>query len=170
MTNLLGIRPIKLLLDLLEPINCPAIQSATLQVLVVALLETPQNTRTFEQLDGLLTVSSIFKSRATARDVKFKTMEFLYFYLMPENPSIPKAGEEGNLLQRSSSELGRAFVARPNGKNGGGGDPFASPDGDAFEGDTLSCERKQDMLGQHLSNVADLVKDLEQYTPGVVGK
>lgn len=154
-----------MLLDLLEPINCPAIQSATLQVLVVALLETPQNTRTFEQLDGLLTVSSIFKSRSTARDVKFKTMEFLYFYLMPETPSIPKAGEEGNLLQRSSSELSRAFAARPG--KGGGGDPFA--EGEA-ETDTLSCERKQDMLGQHLSNVADLVKDLEQYTPGFVSK
>lgn len=154
---------VQLLLDLLEPINCPAIQSATLQVLVVALLETPQNTRTFEQLDGLLTVSSIFKSRSTARDVKFKTMEFLYFYLMPETPSIPRAGEEGNLLQRSSSELGKAFAARPGSKNG---DPFA----EEAEHDTLSCERKQDMLGQHLSNVADLVKDLEQYTPGVPAK
>lgn len=91
---------------------------------------------------------------------------------MPETPSIPRAGEEGNLLQRSSSELGRAFAAPPgkNGKSNGGGDPFANGDGEVEGGDTLSCERKQDMLGQHLSNVADLVKDLEQYTPGVVGK
>lgn len=113
-------------------------------------------------------------------------MEFLYFYLMPETPSLPRAGDEGNLLQRSSSELGRAFAARPpsglglglgaganangngNGNKGAAGDPFA--EGGEAESDTLSCERKQDMLGQHLSNVADLVKDLEQYTPGFVGK
>ncbi|ROV96828.1 hypothetical protein VMCG_07926 [Cytospora schulzeri] len=98
-----------LLLDLLEPVNCPAIQSATLLVLVVALLETPRNTRTFEHLDGLLTVSSIFKSRSTARDVKFKTMEFLYFYLMPETPSVPVvdgssgSGSSSNNNSRSSS-------------------------------------------------------------------
>lgn len=92
-------------------------------------------------------------------------MEFLYFYLMPETPSIPKAGEEGNLLQRSSSELGRAFAVR----QGNGGDPNTSEE---LEVDTLSCERKQEMLGQHLSNVADLVKDLEHYSPfgGPVGK
>lgn len=142
------------MLDLLEPINCPAIQSATLLVLVVALLETPANTRTFEQLDGLLTVSSLFKSRSTARDVKFKTMEFLYFYLMPETPSIPKAGayngDGGGLLQpRSPSKLGAVFEA-------GGGDE---------DGETLSTERKQRMLGEHLANVDDLVKDLQQYAP-----
>lgn len=96
-------------------------------------------------------------------------MEFLYFYLMPETPSLPRAGDEGNLLHRSSSELGRAFVSTRPTSRSGGADPFGG-DGGFLDGDTLSCERKQDMLGQHLSNVADLVKDLEQYTPGVVGK
>lgn len=155
----------QLLLDLLEPINCPAIQSATLLVLVVALLETPANTRTFEQLDGLLTVSSIFKSRSTARDVKFKTMEFLYFYLMPETPSGPKAGADGNgnnnnLLQpRSPSKLGKALP-------GAGGRRTADGD-EAADEETLSTERKQMMLGEHLSNVDDLVRDL-QHTPFAV--
>lgn len=140
----------QLLLDLLEPINCPAIQSATLLVLVVALLETPRNTRTFEQLDGLLTVSSIFKSRSTARDVKFKTMEFLYFYLMPETPSVSRTSSP---LQRSpTSRLGRS----------------AKMSEDAIDlGDTLDTDRKQRMLGEHLANVDDLVRDLQQYTPFV---
>lgn len=146
----------QLLLDLLEPINCPAIQSATLLVLVVALLETPANTRTFEELDGLLTVSSIFKSRSTSRDVKFKTMEFLYFYLMPEVPTLPRAGAEENLLQRSPSKLGKLFVGRR-----------TNADGEEVtdDGETLSTEVKQRMLGEHLSNVDDLVRDLQQYTP-----
>jgi hypothetical protein len=78
-----------LLLDLLDPINCPAIQSATLLTLVTALLDQPANTRTFEELDGLLTVTSLFKQRATSREVKLKLVEFLYFYLMPETPTYP---------------------------------------------------------------------------------
>ncbi|KAK7737920.1 hypothetical protein SLS53_006298 [Cytospora paraplurivora] len=129
-----------LLLDLLEPVNCPAIQSATLLVLVVALVETPRNTRSFENLDGLLTVSSIFKSRSTARDVKFKTMEFLYFYLMPETPS-------------------------GGGSNGGGGGAEVAVGGKPGEGGTLSQQTKQEMLRRHLPNVDELVKDLQQYAP-----
>ncbi|KAG8158610.1 hypothetical protein KVR01_011732 [Diaporthe batatas] len=147
-----------LLLDLLEPVNCPAIQAATLLVLVVALLETPRNTRTFENLDGLLTVSSIFKSRSTARDVKFKTMEFLYFYLMPETPSLPRAGSDG-LLQRSPSKLGRAF---DNGRKRTGSDEDMGAPG---EDQTLDQLVKQEMLRRHLPNVDELVKDLQQYAP-----
>lgn len=155
-----------LLLDLLEPVNCPAIQAATLLVLVVALLETPRNTRTFENLDGLLTVSSIFKSRSTARDVKFKTMEFLYFYLMPETPSLPRAGSDGSgaaaLLQRSPSKLGRAFDNNNGRKRRGSDDDGSVSGGDDH---TLNQLVKQEMLRRHLPNVDELVKDLQQYAP-----
>ncbi|PSR87300.1 cell division protein Cdc14 [Coniella lustricola] len=137
------VQNMNLLLDLLEPINCPAIQSATLLVLVVALLETPANTRVFEELDGLLTVSSIFKSRSTARDVKFKTMEFLYFYLMPE-----AAPFSSNMNNAKGDYGGRR-----------------SPPGGNDDKTTLSTERKQRMLGEHLANVDDLVRDLQQYIP-----
>lgn len=160
---MLTLSPTQLLLDLLEPVNCPAIQAATLLVLVVALLETPRNTRTFENLDGLLTVSSIFKSRSTARDVKFKTMEFLYFYLMPETPSLPRAGSEGSgaagLLQRSPSKLGRAF--NNNKRRGSDEAAGAAP----AEDETLHQLVKQEMLRRHLPNVDELVKDLQQYAP-----
>lgn len=134
-------------------------------MLVVALLETPRNTRTFENLDGLLTVSSIFKSRSTARDVKFKTMEFLYFYLMPETPSLPRAGSEGSgaaaLLQRSPSKLGRAFNNKR--RDGDSGDS-GSANGVADD-HTLNQLVKQEMLRRHLPNVDELVKDLQQYAP-----
>ncbi|KAI1462554.1 cell division control 14, SIN component [Annulohypoxylon moriforme] len=160
-----------LLLDLLEPDFCPAIQSSTVVTLVTALIDTPRNTRTFEALDGLLTITSLFRNRCTARDVKLKLIEFLYFYLMPETPSIPAAQinpQIPGLLQRSPSKLAKAFI--------GGGHGRASSDGSgrprsAGDGETRTQEEKQALLGHHLSNVAELVEDLKQNTPfgGVVG-
>ncbi|KAH8169162.1 cell division control protein 14, SIN component domain-containing protein [Sarocladium implicatum] len=153
-----------LLLDLLEPVNCPAIQSATLLTLVVALISHPLNTRTFEALDGLLTVTSLFKSRSTSREVKLKLVEFLYFYLMPETPSIPRAGQRDSvpaMLQRSPSKLAGAFQE---GTRRGSGEK-------EIEGlYTLSTEEKQELLSRHLSSVEDLVKDLRSCAPfgGVV--
>ncbi|CAK7262893.1 hypothetical protein SEPCBS57363_000277 [Sporothrix epigloea] len=158
-----------LLLDLLEPVNCPAIQSATLLTLVVALIDTPQNTRAFEQLDGLLTVTSIFKSRSTSREVKLKLVEFLYFYLMPETPSIPRADTRESMpavLQRSPSKLAKAF--------GGGASSAANGRkrraGDDVTDFTMTTEDKQTLLGRYLHNVDDLVRDLTAHTPfgGVV--
>ena len=72
------------LLDLLDPSSCPAIHSATLLVLVTALLGNATATRCFEALDGLLTVSSLFKGKGVGKEVKMRAMEFLYFYLLPE--------------------------------------------------------------------------------------
>ncbi|EFY91457.1 putative cell division control protein [Metarhizium acridum CQMa 102] len=151
-----------LLLDLLEPFNCPAIQSATLLTLVVALIDTPSNTRTFEGLDGLLTVTSLFKSRSTSREVKLKLVEFLYCYLMPETPSIPRADQRDSvpaMLQRSPSKLAGAFNAESRRKRAGSSGLV-----------TLTTEEKQELLSRHLSSVEDLVKDLKNCAPfgGVV--
>ncbi|GAB0133485.1 putative cell division control protein [Epichloe bromicola] len=146
-----------LLLDLLEPFNCPAVQSATLLTLVVALIDTPSNTRTFESLDGLLTVTSLFKSRSTSREVKLKLIEFLYCYLMPETPSIPRADQRDSvpaMLQRSPSKLAGAFAAeRRRKRTNSSGVP------------TLTTQEKQELLSRHLSNVEDLVKDLKNCAP-----
>ncbi|KAI1211690.1 cell division control 14, SIN component [Annulohypoxylon truncatum] len=161
-----------LLLDLLEPDFCPAIQSSTVVTLVTALIDTPRNTRTFEALDGLLTITSLFRNRCTARDVKLKLIEFLYFYLMPETPSIPAAQPNPQLpglLQRSPSKLAKAFVGGHHGRassNDSSGRPRSAGDGE-----TRTQEEKQALLGRHLSSVAELVEDLKQNTPfgGVVG-
>ncbi|KAB8073142.1 cell division protein Cdc14 [Aspergillus leporis] len=152
-----------LLLDLLDPINCPAIQSATLLTLVTALLDHPTNTRTFEELDGLLTVTSLFKQRATSREVKLKLVEFLYFYLMPETPmtsmgagsSAPNAAALG--LQRSPSKLGGPTPRNVNssGANHGG----------RGNRDTRTTDEKQALLGRYLNNVEDLVEDLKETAP-----
>ncbi|OGM48549.1 cell division control protein 14 [Aspergillus bombycis] len=152
-----------ILLDLLDPINCPAIQSATLLTLVTALLDHPANTRTFEELDGLLTVTSLFKQRATSREVKLKLVEFLYFYLMPETPMIP-AGAGASAanaaaigLQRSPTKLGGP---RPRSANGPG-----AHHGGRGNRDTRTTDEKQALLGRYLNNVEDLVEDLKETAP-----
>ena len=152
------------LLDLLEPINCPAIQSATIITLVCALIDTPQNTRTFEALDGLLTITSLFKSRETSREVKLKLVEFLYFYLMPETPTLPSASATNSvpaMLQRSPSKLAGAFNRAETG---------ARKRADSESEVTKTTEEKQSLLGRYLNSVDDLVADLRETTPfgGVV--
>lgn len=150
-----------MLLDLLEPDFPPAVMGATLLTLVVALIDTPQNTRTFEKLDGLLTISSLFRSRSTSRDVKKKCIEFLYFYLMPEVPSIPSAQARGSvpaLLQRSPSKLAKAFSSEA--PREGGGRERRDSEGPY----TRSQEEKQHLLAKHLNSVDDLVRDLQGNT------
>jgi hypothetical protein len=145
-----------LLLDLLDPINCPAVQSATLLTLVTALLDCPANTRTFEDLDGLLTVTSLFKQRATSREVKLKLVEFLYFYLMPETPThAPISPPPG--LQRSPSKLSNAPGARSA--------HSAAHAAAKMNRDTRTTDEKQALLGRYLNNVEDLVEDLKETAP-----
>ncbi|KAJ5167029.1 uncharacterized protein N7482_005810 [Penicillium canariense] len=144
-----------LLLDLLDPINCPAIQSATLLTLVTVLLDCPANTRTFEGLDGLLTVTSLFKQRATSREVKLKLVEFLYFYLMPETPILgPGASPPG--LQRSPSKIS----SRPRSQS-----LHTSAGAGKVSRDTRTTDEKQALLGRYLNNVEDLVEDLKETAP-----
>lgn len=138
-----------LLLDLLEPANCPAVQSATLLALVAALLDHPNNTRAFEDLDGLLTVSSLFKLRATSKEVKMKLVEFLYFYLMAETPAPGYAQEN---VAGGAAVVGGVAGRRGSAMVGGGPE-------------TRTMEDKQELLGRYLSNVDDLVEDLRETAP-----
>lgn len=152
-----------LLLDLLDSSNPPKVQSQALLVLVAALLDCPRNIRTFEQIDGLLTVTSLFKSRNTSKEVKMRTLEFLYFYLMPE-AAVTSASSAPNtaVLQRSPSKLNNGFVghARTHSGDGGGGGMEIDE-----EPETKSTEAKQRSLGQYLNNVAELVQDLQDSAP-----
>ncbi|KAF2154028.1 cell division control protein 14 [Myriangium duriaei CBS 260.36] len=129
------------LLDLLDVEIPPNVQSQALLVLVSALLGNPENTRTFENLDGLMTVASLFKSRTTAQEVKLKAVEFFYFYLMPE--AVPKSSVR-------SSEA----VRLPAGK--------AS---DVTSSKVKTTKEKQQLLGRYMSNVAELVQDLQEASP-----
>lgn len=138
-----------LLLDLLDPYNCPAIQSQALLVLVTSLLATPQNTRTFEHMDGLLTVTGLFKDEDTTQNVKVKLLEFLYFYLMPEIPIVSP--------RRSSSKPVNTSD-RPNSAS-------SSDHGAGSRKNIRSQEDKQYLLGKYLSNVDALVEDLQESAP-----
>lgn len=141
-----------LLLDLLDPSSCPAVQSSAILTLVTALLEQPSITRCFENLDGLLTVTSLFKNRGTSREVKLKLVEFLYFYLMPEIPFAGRNKEnERGRLQRSPSKASKVG-------SGGRGK------GEGEEG-TRTTDEKQRLLGRYLNNVEDLVEDLKETAP-----
>ena len=150
---------LQLFLDLLDPSNCPAIQSSTIMALVTSLLDQPQNARTFEAIDGLLVVTSLFKSRSTSREVKLKLVEFFYFYLMPETPAqkIATSTSATNtaILGGRGKELIAAFDRRRETVNG----PEAAK---TANGDTRTTEEKQNLLGKHLSNVQDLVEDLKE--------
>jgi hypothetical protein len=149
-----------ILLDLLDPYNCPAIQSSALLVLVTALLATPQNTRTFEKMDGLLTVTTLFKDEETTQNVKLKLLEFLYFYLMPEAPA-PTASTPNTVegLQRSPSKLSSAFERRNSTVSSDSGG------GAVARQDTRTQEDKQRMLAKYLNNVDALVQDLQETAP-----
>ena len=126
-----------------------------MMLMVVALMDCPHNTRTFERLDGLLTITSVLKHEGTAPQVRLKILEFLYFYMMPESPSIPRANISGDvpaLLQRSPSKLAKAFKG-----DGGGGRKRADS-----EVGTLSIEMKKEHLKKYLPTVEELVKDLKR--------
>jgi hypothetical protein len=130
--------------------------------LVTSLLDQPPNARTFETIDGLRVVTSLFKSRGTSREVKLKLVEFLYFYLMPETAATPKISAAATsasntaILGGRGKELIAAFDRRRETVNG--------PEGknNTTATDTRSTEEKQTLLGKHLSNVQDLVEDLKE--------
>jgi hypothetical protein len=101
-------------------------------------------------------VTSVFKSRETTREVKLKLVEFLYFYLMPETPSIPSANATVSvpaMLQRSPSKLAGAFNRT---------DSALRKRADSESGLTRTTDEKQALLSKHLHNVEDLVVDLRE--------
>lgn len=125
---------------------CPAIHSNTLLCLVSTLLESPANARLLESLDGLLCVTSLSKSRSASREVKMKSVEFLYFYLMPETPA-----QSATMNRSVSNYWGRTATW----------DAGSQAEMEA----TKAIEEKQDLLGRYLSNVPDLVEDLRESMP-----
>ncbi|KAF2210956.1 hypothetical protein CERZMDRAFT_44403 [Cercospora zeae-maydis SCOH1-5] len=156
-----------LLLDLLDSMNPPKIQSQALLVLVAALIDQPRSTRTFESIDGLLTVTSLFKSRSTTKDVKMRSLEFLYFYLMPESPIVPfshVSAPNTAVIQKGAE---RPFTALAGHARTHSGDAMEI-DEELQDMDVRSTEDKQMLLGQYLSNVEELVQDLQESGPFAV--
>ncbi|KAI9664889.1 MAG: hypothetical protein M1821_006337 [Bathelium mastoideum] len=166
--------PMTSVLDLLDVNNPPAIQSSALLLLVIALLGHPANTRNFERLDGLRTVTSLFKAKGTTGDVKLKAVEFFYSYLMSETPIETVSEEDEDEHEAATSKSAPATSIAPEGGatklaeyfsrslDGGGGARVAwVQDGKP----TKTTQEKQEMLGRYLSNVEDLLEDLQKSSP-----
>lgn len=105
-------------------------------------------------MDGLLTVTSLFKDDETTQNVKLKVLEFLYFYLMPEAP-VPLASTPNTGIHRSPSKLVGAFDRRGS----------AVSIDEAPKKNIRSQEEKQHMLARYLNNVDALVQDLQESAP-----
>ena len=91
-----------------------------------------------------------------------RTLEFLYFYLMPESAGLSTVSAPNTaIVQRSPLKLNNAFAghARTHSGDSGGGMDID------FESYTKTMEEKQHLLGRYLSNVADLVHDLHESAP-----
>ncbi|KAM0714457.1 hypothetical protein Q7P37_010244 [Cladosporium fusiforme] len=155
---------LNVLLDLLDSANPPALQSQTLLVLLTVMLECPRNARTFENMEGLLTVASLLKSRGTAKDVRVRAMEFLSFYLMPEATAASEEREDIDTatVQRipNKSAGGLASHSRTSSNESG-----SSMDVDDEMGTTRSTEEKKAYLERWLGNVDWLVQDLPGGVP-----
>ncbi|XAO22083.1 hypothetical protein I312_100848 [Cryptococcus bacillisporus CA1280] len=55
-----------------------------LELLFCVLVDSPENARRFEKLSGLEAVVRVLKGSSVGKDVRMKCIEFLYFYLLPE--------------------------------------------------------------------------------------
>lgn len=155
---------LNILLDLLDSANPPALQSQALLVLMTVLLECPRNARTFEDMDGLVTVASLLKSRGTSKDVRVRAMEFLSFYLMPEAADAETHEDyEMSTVQRTPSKSPAGFMSHA--RAGSGDSSGSSMDIDDDAGETRSTSEKKAYLEKWLGNVDWLVQDLPGGVP-----
>jgi hypothetical protein len=164
------------LLDLLDTANPPSVQQSAILVLVTALLNNPAGIRTFERVDGLLSIKDLLRSEETPRGVKVNVMEFLYFYLMPETPSNPSPPSSQNSSMHGTAirvKRSRSLLSEDSGGGvslmSNGTDRSHMEGGRGYDGEGVKMDKsikstreKQRLLGQYLSNVDDLVEDLRE--------
>ncbi|KAF3202974.1 60S ribosomal protein L3 [Orbilia oligospora] len=119
----------------------------TIDTLVSALLECPANMRTFEALNGLQTISLLFRNRQTPEKIRLRVTEFLYFYLLPEVED--SQGHQRNRYQMRESGYSSAQVVVI------GNERVMGPK-------TRSIEQKEEMLGKHLKGIEGIVRDIRR--------
>ncbi|CDZ98854.1 Cell division protein Cdc14 [Phaffia rhodozyma] len=71
--------------------------STLLDTLFAALVDSSRNTRTFEQAGGLECLMRMLKGKTVPKDVRVKSLEFLFFYLLPEG----QARAQGQMIGAS---------------------------------------------------------------------
>ncbi|SGZ08925.1 BQ5605_C030g10825 [Microbotryum silenes-dioicae] len=68
-----------------NPTNDPSqLSLAALEALLCALVDRPENMRTFEQVGGLATIVRLLKDKTVGQSVRIKVIELLYYFLLPE--------------------------------------------------------------------------------------
>ncbi|KAG8931473.1 hypothetical protein FRC01_001253 [Tulasnella sp. 417] len=65
--------------------NVSTLASAVLDTLLCVLVDSPAALRVFEEASGVEAVVKTLKRTGVAREVRMKCLEFLYFYLLPED-------------------------------------------------------------------------------------
>jgi hypothetical protein len=123
--------------------------------LIIALLNNPTNTRIFERTDGLLAISALYREPQTTSVVKKSVMEFIYFYLLPEDTYDDWNGNPGTTRRVRSSGSGKNTDS--SGTNLG--DTTISELDDRSE--VKGVAEKQKMLGKYFGGISGLLQEFE---------
>ncbi|OCF34399.1 hypothetical protein I316_03913 [Kwoniella heveanensis BCC8398] len=77
------------------------------------LVDSPRNARTFEKLSGLEAVVRVLKGTGVTKEVRMKCIEFLYFYLLPEQSDAKRAVSSSSSSSSSSSNESQLYPPSP---------------------------------------------------------
>jgi Cell division control protein 14, SIN component len=133
------------------------------------LTDNPTNARVFERADGLLAASALLREAETTRAVKQTVLEFLYFYLLPEEHSEDWHNPPDTMRRIGRSGSGSSNGSSNSSKGSEWGDISVS---ELNERSVLrTVKEKQKMLSKYLSNVGSLKQDFKtmKVFEGVVG-
>jgi Cell division control protein 14, SIN component len=104
------------LISSLESSKSSKVQIALINTVVSVMVREVYNIRKFEQLKGLAVICNLFKNKETAKDVKLRILEFLFFYLIPETRAHVKNGtntkQHGQRTERKTTEEKQALLGR----------------------------------------------------------
>ncbi|KAG6900430.1 hypothetical protein C0993_010818 [Termitomyces sp. T159_Od127] len=89
----------------------PPLSSVVIDTLLCILVDAPLALRAFEDATGTQAVVKILKRAGTPREVRMKCLEFLYFYLLDENPQ--PAGDSSIPLVPTSPPTAPATPLKP---------------------------------------------------------
>ncbi|ODV95455.1 hypothetical protein PACTADRAFT_50175 [Pachysolen tannophilus NRRL Y-2460] len=97
---------LKLLLDYLNNYNNypEELIIMVIQSLVCILVRNVPTLRFFEKLDGPKLICKIFIEHSASKKLRFKSLEFLFFYLIPETQNDSKSQLENFKTRSNSSE------------------------------------------------------------------
>ena len=147
----------------------PEIYVQAIQTLVCACVDAPENLRTFEKVGGFDVVSRIFMDVKTEVRVKYKVLEFLYFYLIPET--------DGTTDTMRTSETAIYYPLDDGTIRPGDVKHAREPAHDSKDAkdtvidakleqvSTRTVDEKQELLGRYFTNIDKLVEDLKVYKP-----